>query len=155
MFADPTGAHAATFAAVFATLYVAHQVADHWVQTQRQADCKGQPGWAGRIACAAHVATYTLTALITLATMVLATGLRLDPWGVGVGLTVSAVSHYVADRRTPLQRIAAALGSARFYALGAPRPGRDDNPSLGTGAYALDQSWHIGWLFVAALFCAA
>lgn len=25
------------------------------------------------------------------------------------------------------------------------------NPSLGTGAYALDQSWHVGWLFVSAI----
>ncbi|MGK5674079.1 DUF3307 domain-containing protein [Micromonospora sp. URMC 106] len=154
MFADPTGAHAATFAAVFVALYVAHQVADHWVQTQHQADCKGQPGWPGRIACAAHVATYTLTAVVALAAMLLATGLRLDPWGVAVGLTISAVSHYIADRRTPLKRIATALGAAQFHALGAPRPDRDDNPSLGTGAYALDQSWHIAFLFVAALFCA-
>ncbi|MEU9505421.1 DUF3307 domain-containing protein [Micromonospora sp. NPDC048170] len=155
MFADPTGRHAAAFAAVFVALYVAHQVADHWVQTQHQADCKGQPGWAGRIACAAHVATYTLTAGLALVFLVAGTGLRLDPSAVAVGLAISAVSHYVADRRTPLKRIAAALGSARFYALGAPRPGHDDNPSLGTGAYALDQSWHIGWLFIAALFCAA
>ncbi|MGC5330673.1 DUF3307 domain-containing protein [Micromonospora sp. DT62] len=155
MFADPTGRHAAAFAAVYVALYVAHQVGDHWIQTQHQADCKGQPGWPGRIACAAHVATYTLTALVALLLLVAGTGLRLDPWGVAVGLTISAVSHYVADRRTPLKRIAAALGSARFYALGTPRPGRDDNPSLGTGAYALDQSWHIGWLFIAALFCAA
>jgi hypothetical protein len=154
MFADPTGRHAAAFAAVYVALYVAHQVADHWVQTQHQADCKGEPGWPGRIACAAHVATYTLTALVALLFLVGGTGLRLDPWGVAVGLTISAVSHYIADRRTPLKRIAAALGSARFYALGTPRPGRDDNPSLGTGAYALDQSWHIGWLFIAALFCA-
>jgi hypothetical protein len=43
------------------------------------------------------------------------------------------------------------LGMRGFVKLGAPRPGRDDNPSLGTGTYALDQSWHIGWLFVAAL----
>ncbi|MBM0231898.1 DUF3307 domain-containing protein [Micromonospora sp. STR1_7] len=154
MFADPTGAHAGAFAAVFAALYVAHQIADHWVQTQWQADTKGQSGWLGRLACAAHVATYTLTAATTLAAMLLATGLRLDPWGVAVGLTVSAVSHYIADRRAPLRRIADALGAGRFYRLGAPRPGRDDNPSLGTGAYALDQSWHIGFLFVAALFCA-
>ncbi|MFC4146812.1 DUF3307 domain-containing protein [Micromonospora mangrovi] len=152
--ADPSGVHAATFAAVFAALYVAHQVADHWVQTQHQADCKGLPGWPGRIACAAHVTTYTLTALVALTVLLLATGLRLDPWGVGVGLTVSAVSHYIADRRTPLKRIADALGSARFHALGTPRPGHDDNPSLGTGAYALDQSWHYGFLFIAALFCA-
>ncbi|NYH42619.1 hypothetical protein HNR22_002346 [Micromonospora jinlongensis] len=154
MFADPTGAHAGAFAAVFAALYVAHQIADHWVQTQWQADAKGQPGWLGRLACAAHVATYTLTAAVALAAMLLATGLRLDPWGVTVGLTVSAVSHYIADRRTPLRRIANTLGAGRFYTLGAPRPGHDDNPSLGTGAYALDQSWHIGFLFVAALFCA-
>ncbi|MCL7459895.1 DUF3307 domain-containing protein [Micromonospora sp. MSM11] len=154
MFADPTGRHAAAFAAVFVALYVAHQVADHWVQTQHQADCKGQPGWPGRIACAAHVATYTLTAVLALVFLVAGTGLRLDPWGGAAGLTVSAVSHYIADRRTPLRRIAEALGSARFYALGTPRPGHDDNPSLGTGAYALDQSWHIGWLFIAALFCA-
>lgn len=29
-----------------------------------------------------------------------------------------------------------------------------DNPSLGTGSYALDQSWHWAWLFVAALVTA-
>ncbi|MEH1125036.1 transcriptional regulator [Micromonospora sp. CPCC 206061] len=133
MLADPSS-KLGMFGAVFAALYAAHQVADHWVQTQWQADTKGQPGWLGRLACAAHVATYTLTAAI--------------------GMTVSAVSHYIADRRTPLARIAAALGSARFHAFGAPRPGRDDNPTLGTGAYALDQAWHVGFLFVAALWIA-
>jgi hypothetical protein len=46
---------------VFAALYAAHLVADHWVQTQRQAVTKGLPGWPGRIGCAAHVATYTAT----------------------------------------------------------------------------------------------
>jgi hypothetical protein len=45
----------------FAALFVAHQVADHWIQTQHQADTKGCPGWPGRIACAAHVASYTAT----------------------------------------------------------------------------------------------
>ncbi|GAB3855587.1 hypothetical protein GCM10029963_50600 [Micromonospora andamanensis] len=155
MLADPTGAHAATFAAVFAALYVAHQVGDHWIQSQHQADHKGLPGWPGRIACAAHVATYTLTALLALVFLIAGTGLRLDPWAVGVGLTVSAVSHYIADRRTPLRRIAEALGSARFYALGTPRPGHNDKPCLGTGAYALDQSWHVAFLFVSALLMAA
>ncbi|MFJ5602368.1 helix-turn-helix domain-containing protein [Micromonospora parva] len=143
MFADPTGAHAGAFAAVFATLYVAHQIADHWVQTQWQADTKGQLNWLGRLACAAHVGTYTLTAVVALAAMLLATGLRLDPWGVTVGLTVSAVSHYIADRRVPLRRLADALKK---------------NPAWlerGGGLYAMDQSWHIGFLFVAALFCAA
>lgn len=57
---------AADFAAVFVALYAAHQVGDHWIQTQHQADCKGQPGWAGRWACLAHVATYTATAVVAL-----------------------------------------------------------------------------------------
>jgi hypothetical protein len=66
------------------------------------------------------------------------------------GQLVSAVTHYWADRRTTLARLADALGKGGYYRLGAPRPGRDDNLSLGTGAYALDQSWHWLWLGVAA-----
>ncbi|PRY28024.1 DUF3307 domain-containing protein [Pseudosporangium ferrugineum] len=145
----------ASFAAVFVALFVAHQVADHWIQTQHQADCKGRPGWPGRIACAAHVTTYTLTALVALASMALTLGLPLHLGQVAAGLTVSAVTHYIADRRTPLKRLAAALGAGRFYALGVPRAGHDDNPSLGTGSYALDQSFHYLFLFVAALVIAA
>ncbi|GAA0379375.1 hypothetical protein GCM10009541_22420 [Micromonospora gifhornensis] len=142
MLADPTGAHAAAFAAVFATLYAAHQVADHWIQTQHQADCKGQPGWAGRLACAAHVATYTATAVLALVFLIAGTGLRLDPSGVAVGLGISAVTHYIADRRTPLRWIADQLRKSPAWLDKAG------------GMYALDQSWHVGWLFIAALFCA-
>lgn len=144
----------AVFAAVFATLYAAHPVADHWVQTQHQADTKGAPGWSGRLACAAHVATYTFTAVWALVALRHATGVALDPGHTAAGLAVSAISHYVADRRTPLKWLAEATGSRRFYAVGAPRPGRDDNPTIGTGAYALDQSWHVFFLFVAALVIA-
>jgi hypothetical protein len=154
MLSDPT-AHAATFAAVLAALHVAHTVADHWVQTQHQADTKGRPGWPGRLACLAHVATYTLTAAVAVVLVMAATGLHIDGPHLTGGLFVSAVTHYVADRRTPLRRLAQLLGAARFYAIGAPRPGRDDNPSLGTGAYALDQSFHLFFLFVAALVIAA
>ncbi|MET8229324.1 DUF3307 domain-containing protein [Micromonospora sp. NPDC005298] len=145
----------AAFAAVFVALFVAHQVADHWIQTQHQADCKGRPGWPGRIACAAHVTTYTLTALVALAALVLSTDLDVSPGKVAAGLTISAVTHYIADRRTPLKRLADLCGSTKFYALGIPRPGLDDNPSLGTGSYALDQSFHYLFLFVAALVIAA
>ena len=143
----------ATFAAVFIALYVAHQVADHWIQTQHQADCKGRPGWPGRIACAGHVATYTVTAFGFLGALNVATDADLDFGRVLAGLAVSAVTHYIADRRTPLRRLAVMAGADRFYALGAPRPGRDDNPTLG-GAYALDQSYHYLFLFVAALIIA-
>ncbi|MEV4767823.1 DUF3307 domain-containing protein [Micromonospora humida] len=133
----------AAFAAAFAALYAAHQVADHWVQTQRQADHKGLPGWAGRIACAKHVTTYTLTAVVALALVAAVTGWRPNLLAVAAGLTVSAVSHYIADRRTPLRRLADRLGKD---------PGWLER---GGGLYALDQSWHVGWLFVAVLLVAA
>lgn len=147
--------HAAELAALFAALFVGHTVGDHWVQTQEQANRKGLPGWPGRIACATHVATYTLTQAVAIAAVALRVDLTLQPGQLAAGLAVSAVSHYVADRRAPLLRLAELLqpttGKADFYRLGACRPGHDDNPSIGTGAYALDQSWHIGWLLAAAL----
>ena len=53
-----------------------------------------------------------------------------------------------------IAKLAALIGKREFVTFGAPRPGRDDNPSMGTGAYALDQSWHWLWLGVAALVTA-
>lgn len=139
------------FASTFTALFAAHQVADHWLQTQHQACTKGAPGWRGRRACLAHVATYTAAQAVALAAVGRATGDRVRPGRAVAVLAVSALTHYVADRRSPLRRLAEATGHGEFFTLGAPRPGRDDNPSLGTGAYAMDQSWHIGWIGVAAL----
>jgi hypothetical protein len=146
--------HAAVFAATFVALFVAHSVGDHWVQTSAQSAGKGRPGWAGRLAGARHVATLTLTKLVVLLPVAALLGLHLAWPGVVIGLGVDAVSHWWADRRSTLARLAAAIGQSGFYRLGAPREGRDDNPSLGTGAYALDQSWHLAWLLVAALVIA-
>jgi hypothetical protein len=139
------------FAPTFAALLVAHEVADHWLQTKHQACAKGRPGWAGRRACLGHIASYTAAQVVTLAAVSRASGCQLRPGRVAAALAVSAATHYFADRREPLRRLAEATGRGEFYQLGQPRDGRDDNPSLGTGAYALDQSWHIGWLGVAAL----
>lgn len=143
-----------TFAGVAVGLLIAHTVADHWVQTGHQANTKGQRTNAGRIACAGHVASYT--AVTALAVLALRGVFQLDItwWGFAAGQLVSAVTHYWADRRFTLAWLASALGKTEFYVLGAPRAGRDDNPSLGTGAYALDQSWHWGWLGVAAVLTA-
>jgi len=154
MLSDPT-AQAATFAAVFVALYVAHQVADHWIQTDHQALHKGDTGWPGRLACLAHVGSYTFTALLAVLALPLFLGLPLDPARVAAGLLISAVTHYIADRRTPLATLAALVRLSGFYALGKPRPGRDDNACIGSGAYALDQSFHYLFLFVAALVIAA
>lgn len=145
---------AGSFAAVFAALLVAHQVADHWIQTDGQAAGKARPGWRGRAACTGHVATYTVTALVALVPVAWLLGVHLPAGHLAAGLAVSGITHWVIDRRWPLVWLAQRAGSARFVRLGAPRPGHDDNPSLGTGAYALDQSAHYLFLFIAALVVA-
>src|SRR5690606_928380 len=84
---------AAAFAATFVALFVAHQVADHWVQTSHQAAHKGLPGHEGRLACLAHVASYTLTTTLAVLVVWLALDLPVTPVGVLLGQDVSAVAH--------------------------------------------------------------
>lgn len=143
----------AAIAATYGTLHAAHLVADHWIQTDAQALTKGAPGWPGRIACAAHVGTYLLTGLVALGLLAVASGWRPDLTALAIGMAVNGVTHYWADRRTTLAWLAALLPTTRrFWMVGAPRPDHPgDRPCLGTGAYHLDQSWHIGWLFISAL----
>lgn len=141
MAADPS-----TFAAVFVALVAAHEVGDHWVQTPRQARAKGAPGRAGRMACARHVATLTAAKAVALALVATVTGLELVPLAVVAGLGLDAVTHYWADRQTTLAWLARRIGKGEFARLGDPAAA-----PTGTGAYALDQSWHVGWLLVAAL----
>jgi len=143
-----------TFAGVAVGLLVAHQVADHWVQTEHQSATKGRGDNVGRLACARHVASYTAVTALVVLLLWSVFDLGITWQGFAAGQLVSAVTHYWADRRFTLARLAALTGRAEFYTLGAPRPGWDDNPSLGTGAYALDQSWHWGWLGVAAFLTA-
>lgn len=145
---------AITFATTLPALLVAHTVADHWIQTDHQACTKGKAGWPGRLACARHVATYTACTVGVVGLLGVLHLAAFTPAGFVLGQLVSAVTHYWADRRSTLAKLAALLGNGRFYRLGAPREGHDDNPSLGTGAYALDQSWHWAWLAVAALVTA-
>lgn len=145
----------ADFATLAIALYASHHAGDYWVQTDHQSQCKGKAGTEGRINCLKHVSTYILTQAAFLAVTDLVVGLHAHWVGMVAGLLVSAVTHYMADRREfglmfKLARLVP--GKARFMTLGVPRAGRDDNPSLGTGTWALDQSWHIFWgVFVAAL----
>lgn len=160
----------ATFAAVAIALYASHHVGDYWVQTDHQARHKGDAGTEGRRQCLAHVMTYVATQATFLAILTAFTGLDTHPAALGFGLAISGVTHYMADRREhgPMFWLARRLpGKAQFLKLGVPRDldvlahdgqtfiqgvKRLDNPSLGTGAWALDQSWHIFWgVFVAAL----
>lgn len=139
---------ASRFAATYAALTASHEVADHWVQVDAQAVTKGQLGPEGARACASHVLTYTATQALALAAVARTTGMRLSWRRAAAGLALSAVTHYVADRqgghwRDPrprgLVRLAAATGHAGWLA-------RD--PGAG---YLMDQSWHKGWIAVAAL----
>ena len=162
-----------TFAAIAITLYVAHHVGDYWIQTDHQACHKGAGGAEGRIACLKHVATYTLTQLALLALLwCTSVGPFGSPGGWALGLGISAATHYTADRREHglMFKLARRIpGKAAFLRLGAPRAGVEipaypdqgaprfvgDNPSLGTGAWALDQGWHLFFgVFVAGLVIA-
>ncbi|MFI5730341.1 DUF3307 domain-containing protein [Kribbella sp. NPDC051587] len=152
----------AAFAAYLLALLTAHTVADHWIQTHHQALCKGKPGRVGVLACLRHVATYTATTALLGLLVWQVLDLELSWLGFLAGQALSAVTHYFADRRVPLARLAQWFGKADFLALGVPRTGLDrngnaydDNPSLGTGAYSLDQSFHHLCLFLAALLTVA
>ena len=136
---------AVTFAVVLGAFLAGHQVADYWVQTHSQATRKGLPGWPGRRACGAHVATYTLTLAGCLALAAWWLALPVSPAWAAAGLAVSAGTHYFADRRAPLARLASRAGKESFWASGA---------GLASGAAHLDQSWHWAWLFAAALLTA-
>jgi hypothetical protein len=144
-----------TFSAIWIALYVAHHIGDHWVQTGPQAAGKGASGWPGRLAAGRHVLTMTAVKMIALAACWLVLGLPLHGPQLVAGIVLDAASHWWADRRSTLARLAHRLGKTGFYQFAVQRDGFVDQHGPGTGAYVLDQSWHIGWLFVAALVIAA
>ncbi|MFF2184578.1 hypothetical protein [Streptomyces sp. NPDC058155] len=124
----------ANFAALYALIRAASDLGDHWVQSDTQARTKGQPDNEGRRACALHVATYTATQAVTVAAGSRLLGIRITPGRAVAAIGLSAVTHYIADRRIPVKRLAEAVGVGNFYQLGGP---------LG-GAYLLDQALHHG-----------
>lgn len=144
---------AARFAAAYAALTGAHEWGDYLIQNNKDAVRKGDPGPAGRAACARHVFTYTLTQAAALAAADRAFNLRLNWKRAAAGLTLSAVTHYVADRcaehwddtsdQAPaLVRAAHAMGKTGWLT-------KDHR----AGAL-LDQAWHKGWITLAAAVAA-
>lgn len=129
----------AAFAATLVTLLAAHSVADHWIQTDKQATTKGNSGWTGRLADARHVATYTATLAAALLLVGWRTGIDYSPAALAIALGVNAISHYWADRRVHLRALAVRVGKRGWV---------EADPGA---MYQLDQSWHIGWLLVTAL----
>lgn len=135
---------AAKFAATYALMRAAADLADHWIQTDHQARHKAKPGTEGHHALAAHVATYTATqgAALLVGNRLLGLGLR--PRSMAAALAISSATHYLIDRRWPVQRLATATGKTAFHDLGGP---------LG-GAYLLDQAAHHAAETVAAAVAA-
>ncbi|HWS32249.1 MAG TPA: transcriptional regulator [Actinoplanes sp.] len=147
-------------AVAFGVMLAGHYIGDHWVQTSEQAYGKGLdsencvPRSAFRH-CATHVASWTLTTTLFL----LAAGwwLRLpfEPGWLIAGLTLNAVTHFIADLRTPLIRLGRLLGRGGYLDhVGVVRPNGPTASGPGTGLFELDQAWHIGWLAVSALVIA-
>jgi hypothetical protein len=137
-------APAVAFAVLLPGLLVAHAVGDRWVQTPHQAVTKGHAGHTGRVACAAHVLSYTAVTATVVAVLWSVLGLAVSPVGFLAGQAVSAVSHYWIDRRSTLAWLI-----DRFMPW--KRPYYYDVPG---GAEQMDQSAHLLWLFVAALITA-
>lgn len=151
------------FAVVFAALFAAHQFGDHWVQRHSEAQAKGAPSDHGRAMCASHVVWLTVTKAVFLLLAELATGIR-PPWyAVALALVLDGLTHYWADRaafhpdkrgrKVTLEELAHKLGKTGFWNLGKGAVDAEGKPvtSLGTGAYALDQSFHVLMIFIAAL----
>lgn len=138
---------AARFAAAYAALTAAHEVADHWVQIDAQATAKGERSAVGARACAAHVATYTATQALALVAVNRVTGARLSWRRAALGLAVSAVTHYVADRQGGHWRDEEPRGIVRLAAETGHASWLLRDPNAG---YLMDQAWHKGWIAVAA-----
>lgn len=135
---------------VTALLFAGHELGDMWIQTDDQANDKGEAGWKGRWACAKHVAALTATQGVFLAAGCAAAGERLNPRRVALGLAFNAVTHYAADRREHglLPKLAEKLswmGKDKFLALGDGKAA-----PCGTAAYGLDKAFHIAVLPIAA-----
>jgi hypothetical protein len=135
---------AVVFAVAMATLIAAHQLADHIVQTDTDANGKAGPGWHGWRHLLVHVGTYHATALVMLAVTAAALDVPLTTPGMVAGLGFSAVTHAILDRRWPVRWILQHTGSAAFA----------DRMTPICGIYLADQALHYGCLWVAALFIA-
>lgn len=153
-------AHVAAFAALGFVMLALHLPLDMWIQTEDQAQHKGDRatrrevragtlgadkwlrinarGWGALVG---HVATYTAGMALGIGAVMLRTGLPIDGGRFLVGLAVTAVTHGWADRRHTLGWLARRVGKGEFWHRETPV----------AGAFWLDQAWHAGWLVVAAL----
>ena len=132
------------FAVSLATLVAAHQLADHIIQTDTDANAKATPGWTGWQHLLCHVGTYHATALVMLLITVGALQIPTTVGGLIAGLGFSAVTHAFLDRRWPVRWILDHTGSAAFA----------DRQTPVCGMYLADQALHYACLWISALLIA-
>lgn len=135
---------AVVFAVAMATLVAAHQLADHIIQTDTDANAKAAPGLNGWRHLLIHVGTYHATALVMLVITAVALDVPLTVTGMVAGLGFSAVSHAFLDRRWPVRWVLEHTGSAGFANRMSPI----------CGMYLADQALHYGCLWIAGLLIA-
>lgn len=102
-------------AACYVALWVAHDVADHVIQTDEQATHKAAGGgfafWGG--AMIGHLAGYGATQAVAL-TVLRAAGIPLSRRRIAAGLALSIATHGFLDRRWPVVALLKATGSPLF-----------------------------------------
>lgn len=160
------------FAVTLPTLLVAHNVADHVVQTDHQAANKAS-SWP---AMAGHIGGYLATAEAAVQLVGAVTGVRPSWRRRLAGHVLSGATHAFLDRRWPVVRALELTGSAGFARPQMPSvfvdgtvdgatiyspSGKD--PAIGVartgplplhGPYLADQALHHGCLLLAALVMA-
>ncbi|GAA3561387.1 hypothetical protein GCM10022222_51450 [Amycolatopsis ultiminotia] len=146
----------ATFAASWAVVHVAHNLADHVTgQTDWQADNKGAPtshqiaaganphtGWPANLA---HVGQYHATLLLLGSLAWLVLPLHWSAWGITTALLWSAATHAFLDRRWPVRWLLDHIGKKGFARL---------NAGGLNGIYLTDQALHSTALSVSAVLLA-
>jgi hypothetical protein len=137
-------ARALVFTVALLALFVAHQIGDHVLQTDRQAATKTERGQRGLRGMLGHLAVYHLMAAGLLITTETVLGLPLPTTGLVVGLAFSALTHALLDRRWPVRAILRATQAPRFA----------DATSPVCGMYVADQALHQLALLVSALLIA-
>ncbi|MFB7858909.1 hypothetical protein [Rhodococcus qingshengii] len=141
------------FPIIFIGLFAGHHAGDYWIQTDHQAITKGKPGAEGIRACLAHVTGLTLTKLIFVGSLLSISGLAPSPFWFLFGVFVDASSHYWADRRTTLEKLAKVLRKSTFYQMGKDTVHTSSPPGthVGVGSHALDQAFHLVFLVVGSV----
>lgn len=104
-----------TYLAAVVTMLLAHPIADYFVQTDYLAQHKGLTGHRsveGRVHCATHAFTYTLTQIAILCTVFSLADFDGRYTVVVLALVLNGITHYIIDRRWTLEALARGIGKS-------------------------------------------